>query len=278
MRSRKVSPGLEVMRIVDPVRKNARASGNSGAIATRFADDGGGFAGDGRFVDRGDAFDDFTIASDELAGFDLDDVAGTQLRTGNRFSRAVGAKTVGHGFALGFAQRVSLRFAAAFGDGLGEVSEENREPEPQRDLEIEADGLMADRFFNQQSSGDDAADFDDEHDRVLHHQARVELGEGVDDGLAEDVGIPETLLFCHEDFSTYEKRTPMLQQQVFKNRTEAESGEESERAHDENDASEQDGEERSVHGKGSGRRWNAFLAGEIAGQSEHGDIIMRSGR
>src|SRR5206468_7692051 len=48
-------------------------------------------------------------------------------------------------------------------------------------------------------------------------------------------------------------------------------GEEGERADDENDSNEQYGEQRRVHGKGSGRRRDELLALEIAGDSEHRD-------
>ena len=43
----------------------------------------------------------------------------------------------------GLAQRVGLRLAAAFGDGFGEVGEQHREPQPEDDLEGEAEMLAA---------------------------------------------------------------------------------------------------------------------------------------
>ncbi len=73
------------------------------------------------------------------SGDDHDDIAGAQFGAGDRFDRAVRAQTVGLGFRAGFAQRVGLRFAAAFGHGFGEIGEEHREPEPQRDLQAEAE-------------------------------------------------------------------------------------------------------------------------------------------
>ena len=44
---------------------------------------------------------------------------------------------------LGLAQAVGLRFAAAFGHGFGEVGEQDREPQPGRDLEFEAEARAA---------------------------------------------------------------------------------------------------------------------------------------
>jgi hypothetical protein len=44
-----------------PVGQHAGAAGDGREVAAGFADDRGRFAGDGGFVDRGDAFDDFAI-------------------------------------------------------------------------------------------------------------------------------------------------------------------------------------------------------------------------
>ena len=41
-----------------------------------------------------------------------------------------------------FAQRVRLRLAAAFGHGFGEVGEQHREPQPQRDLQVETEARL----------------------------------------------------------------------------------------------------------------------------------------
>ena len=129
---------------------------------------------------------------------------------------------------------------------------------------------MADRFLNQQSSRDDAADFDDKHDRVLHHQARIELGEGVDDGLAEMSGFQKTLLFCHE-ISRLTKKDSMLQQQVFKNRTQAESGEEGERAHDEMTPVSRTVKSGVFTGKVPGEGGMLFLRARLPAKRQHGD-------
>ena len=49
----------------------------------------------------------------------------------------------GDDVAARLAQRVGLRLAAAFGHRLGEVGEEHREPEPERDRQDEAGGRLA---------------------------------------------------------------------------------------------------------------------------------------
>src|SRR6266542_3656518 len=57
---------------LDPVGEHLRAAGHGGAVPSRFPDDRGGLTGDGRFVHRGDAFDDLPVPRDELAGLDHD--------------------------------------------------------------------------------------------------------------------------------------------------------------------------------------------------------------
>ena len=142
MRSRKVSPGLAVMRTIEPVGKHARAAGDAAAVAAALADDRGAFAGDGAFIDRGDAFDHFAVAGNQVAGFDQHDIvlcaesATPTLRlTGASRLRLV--QLLGGAHRGGLAQRVGLGLAAAFGHRLGEVGEEHREPQPGRDAEDE---------------------------------------------------------------------------------------------------------------------------------------------
>ena len=122
----------------DAVGQHARAAGDRAAVAAGLADDGRGLAGDRRLVDRGDALDHGAVAGDHLAGLDDDDVAAAQLggrlascrRAAARRSRVRIARSV-----------VGLRLAAALGDRLGEVAEEDREPQPDRDGEREPAGL-----------------------------------------------------------------------------------------------------------------------------------------
>ena len=64
----------------DPVRQHLRAAGHRRAIAAGLADHRRGLAGDRRFVDAGDAFDDLAVARNHLPGLDANDVAGAQAR------------------------------------------------------------------------------------------------------------------------------------------------------------------------------------------------------
>ncbi len=73
MRSRNDFAGAGGDADDDAVGQDARAAGDAGAVAAGLADDRGRLAGDGRLVDRGDAFDDLAVAGDDLAGLDHDD-------------------------------------------------------------------------------------------------------------------------------------------------------------------------------------------------------------
>ena len=82
-----------------------------------------------------------------------------------------------------------MRFAPAFGHGFREVGKEHCEPQPQSDLKIESESWpVCGNIFEEQDRGDHAADFDDEHHRVLHHRARIQLDEGIEQRLANEDG------------------------------------------------------------------------------------------
>ena len=121
----------------DAVADDAGAAGDGAAVAAALADDGRGFAGDGRFIDAGDALDDLAVGGDHVAGFADDEVAFFQRGSGDLFLLAV-LETAGHGVLARLAQAVGLGFAAAFGDGFGEVGEQHGEPEPDGELDDEA--------------------------------------------------------------------------------------------------------------------------------------------
>ncbi len=177
---------------LDLVGEDFGAAGNGAAVAAGFANDRSAFAGDDRFVNGGDAFDDFAVAGNEIAGFGDDDIAGAELGSGDQFHLAVAADALGHGIGFGFAQGIGLRFAAGFGHGFGEVGEQNGEPEPEGDLDLEADiGAVGEQIAKQEESGESRADFDDEHDRILEQRDRVQLDEGFPGGAADDFRVEE---------------------------------------------------------------------------------------
>src|SRR5207253_3919164 len=54
----------------EPVGEDFGAAGDAGSVAAALADDGRGFAGDGGFIDAGDAFDGFAVDGNVIAGLD----------------------------------------------------------------------------------------------------------------------------------------------------------------------------------------------------------------
>jgi len=75
-------------------------------------------------------------------------------------------------------QRRRLRLPAALGDRLREVGEQHREPQPEHDLEFEADLLAAgDEVADQDHGGQCGDDLENEHHRIFDQCARIELDE-----------------------------------------------------------------------------------------------------
>ena len=171
-----------------------RAAGNRRAVAARLADDGRRFAGNRRLVDRGHAFDHFAVRGNNVAGFDQHDVA--DLERGRRHQpivlrspepvNSLAWVSVRAGAAVG------LRLAATFGDGFGEVGEQHGEPQPQNDLELEADMLAAgEKIADQDHRGQRGDDLQHEHHWILDQRAWIELDEcGADRG-QDDLGIEQ---------------------------------------------------------------------------------------
>ena len=122
------------------------------------------------------------------------------LRSDGRRHDLVGpirALALGDRLGLRPAQRVRLRLAAALGHRFGEVGEEHGQPEPDRDLQLEAELTAAgDEVLDQAERGQHAADLDDEHDRIARHRARMELDERIPDRATDDLRIPDGACLC----------------------------------------------------------------------------------
>ena len=119
------------------IADHARAAGDGAAVAAAFANHRSRFTRDGGLVHAGDAFDHFAIGRNHIARFADDEVAFLQIRRGHFFLAPI-AQAARHRFFARLAQTVRLRFAAAFGHGFGKISEQHREPEPDRQLRDEA--------------------------------------------------------------------------------------------------------------------------------------------
>ena len=73
-----------------------------------------------------------------------DDVALAQRGRRHRLASGRPARSrFAIGLGAGLAQRVGLRLAASFGHRFGEVREQHGQPEPERDLELEAEVAAA---------------------------------------------------------------------------------------------------------------------------------------
>ena len=181
IRSRKVSPGWEVIWTTIRSREHDGAAGHRGPVAARLAEHRGGLAGDRRLVDDGDALDDVAVAGDDLVRGDDAAVAERELGGRDGLGRAVGVEAVGDRVPAGLAERVRLGLAAAFGDRLGEVGEQHGRPQPEGDQSDEDAGPG-----DELDGGDDGADLDHEHDRDADHRPRVELDERLPHRGAQD--------------------------------------------------------------------------------------------
>ena len=109
-----------------------------------------------------------------------------------------GVDAIGDRFGPRLAQRVGLRLAAAFGHRFGEVGEQHRHPQPERDLQLEADASALPCATSRTSSTvvSSRADLDDEHDRVLDHHARIELADARRSAPARTSAGSQMLSFC----------------------------------------------------------------------------------
>ena len=156
------------------------------------ADDWRRFAGNGRLVDRGHAFDHFAVGRDDVSGLDQHDLAWRELacRRRDREPRLLVDDELGFGLLAGLTQRRGLGLAATLGHGFGEIREQNGEPQPDNDLKRKAEIIAAVHpVADENDSGERSDDLDHEHHRVLHHETRVELGKGRADGGPDDLGI-----------------------------------------------------------------------------------------
>jgi hypothetical protein len=92
-----------------------------------------------------------------------------------------------------FAQRVGLRLAAPLGHRLGEVREDDGEPEPQRDGQDEPGRRLAvpRERLHEEPRREDAADLHHDHDGVAELVTRIELAQRVDDGAPHDGDFEE---------------------------------------------------------------------------------------
>ena len=179
---------------LDPVGQHLGAAGHRRAISAGFADHRRGLAGDRRLVDRGHAFDDFTIGGNNVAGLDQHDIAYLELVAWDQL--VVGSVRSGQQLGLGLgpaaAERIRLRLAASFRHRFREVGEQHGEPQPEDDLEREADaGASNCKIPHQKDRRERRHDGNDEHDRVLRQRARIELAKCIADRRHKNASVKD---------------------------------------------------------------------------------------
>jgi hypothetical protein len=176
------------------VGKNSCAAGYGRTVAARLANDGRGFSGDGGFIDGRNPFRNFAIPRNELTGGDHYEVPGAELGPSYFFDGSVGSEPPRHGFGAGLAQCVCLRFSASFSHGLREIREENREPQPERDLNRKSHvaGVVME-IQKEIGGGHDGANLHDKHDGIFHQRARIELYERVLQRDGNNAPLPQRL-------------------------------------------------------------------------------------
>ena len=160
------------------------------------------------------------------------------------------------------AQRVGLGLAAAFGDRLGEVGEQHGEPQPEDDLEGEAEVAAA---------GDEVAEEQDRGQQRRRRRrrtspgcwtsaARIELAEGVADGgprgCARSSRLAGLRMLSHDRFLCHatlrQKVWPASIARCSTIGPRASAGKKVQAADDQDDADEQADEQRAVGREGAG--------------------------
>ena len=116
----------------DPVGEHPRSSGHARAVAAGLADHRRALAGDRRLVDRGHALDDLAVGRNDLTDLDDHAVAGLELGRGDLGRLASGLEPKGDRVLTRRPQALRLGLAARLGQGLGEVGEEHRQEQQDR--------------------------------------------------------------------------------------------------------------------------------------------------
>ena len=125
--------GIDVDAHDDPVRQHACAAGDGVEVAACGAYHRRTLASDRGFVDRRHALDHLAVAWDEIALLYEHDVTLAQIRRRRWRLRPIsfGAhQALGRRVSARALERSGLRLAPPLGDGLGEIGEEERHPEP----------------------------------------------------------------------------------------------------------------------------------------------------
>ena len=126
---------------------------------------------------------DLAVGGDEVAGLDQHDVADSAGRWQATFSSVSPSplRRLAVEFGLGGAQRGRLRLAAPFGQRLGEGAEQHGQPEPDDQLELEAESRASSLPTTSSTVSSSATTAVVNITGLRISCARIELAEGVAD-------------------------------------------------------------------------------------------------
>ena len=170
----------------EPVRQHTGAAGYGASVAAAFPDHRGALPRDGALIDGCDADGHLPVSGNGISGFHKNEIPLLELRTGDDAGRGIPIrflKKLGHNVPPRAFQRSCLGLAPSFGQGFGEVGEQQGEPQPETDGHDERGSLlaMAGKGLEKEQRRQDAADLHDKHHRVLNKVQGIQLDEGIDE-------------------------------------------------------------------------------------------------
>jgi len=230
-----------------PVGKHPGAAGDRAAVAAGFADHRRALAGDRALVHRGDADRHLAVGGDGLASGDQHQITGLQLG-GVDGGRGCIRGGVGEALRLqrpaGAAQGVGVGPAAAFGQGLAQIGEPHREPQPGRDGADEPRrvAVVASGAGKPKAAGEGGADPGGEHHRVAQLAQRIQPQHAVAQGAHQDGFGKQRGGLGHGSFPQVE---------VFDHRPEHHRGQEGQGAEQQHHGDQQADEQRPVGWQGA---------------------------
>ena len=170
-----------------PVGQDPGAAGHGAAVTAAFADDRRAFAGDGAFVHRGNPFDHLAVGGDDVAGFHQDR---SPWRSAVAGTRLVGRAMLG--LASAFWPWISWRVrrrasawalprpSASASAKLAKRTVNHSQTEHAED-EAGRRFTLTEQSLDEETGGQNTADFDDKHHRVADLPTRVEFAKSVNE-------------------------------------------------------------------------------------------------
>ncbi len=168
-----------------PVGEDPRPACDRAPVPPRLPDHGSTFARDRALIDGSDPLDHLPVGRDGIAGIDEECIPFLEFRGRDGFKRGPVPRLLQpfcKGFTAGSAEPLGLRLPPPFSKRLGEVGEKHREPEPEGDeSDIPGRGFpRADESLDPEGRRQHAPHLNNEHDRVAHHQAGIQLRQRIE--------------------------------------------------------------------------------------------------